>query len=75
MPGMDGLDTLNHLRERHIRIPTIVITGSDCTASRAACLNAGAIGYLSKPADTSQLIRMIHEVSEASRPGAPVASI
>src|SRR5678815_2521066 len=46
MQGMSGLDILKYLAQRHIRIPTMVITGHDAPGSRAACLNAGAIAYL-----------------------------
>ena len=59
MPEVSGLDVLKHLDERHIRIPTIVITGSDEMGSRSTCLNAGAIACLYKPVEAEQLIWMI----------------
>ena len=70
MPEMDGVEVLKYLDQRHIRIPSIVITGSDEAGSRATCLNAGATGYLSKPVDAAQLIQMIDRISEAPRSGA-----
>ena len=67
MPGMSGLEVLNHLGQRHIRIPTIVITGHDGAGSRLACLNAGAIAALRKPLDAEQLIQTIKNVCVPSR--------
>ena len=62
MPGMSGLDVLNELGKRQIRIPTIVITGHDGAGSRLACLNAGAIAAVRKPFDAEQLIQTISNV-------------
>jgi FixJ family two-component response regulator len=74
MPVMDGLAVLNCLSERHIRIPTIVITGSDEAVYKSACLNAGAIGHLKKPVNAAQLIQMINGIVEASHSGATASS-
>jgi FixJ family two-component response regulator len=62
MPKMNGLDVLNCLRQRDIRIPTIVITAHGEAGSRSACLNAGAAAYLNKPLDADHLIRTIETV-------------
>lgn len=76
MPGMSGLDVLKYLGQRQIRIPTIIITGHDEVASRSACLDAGAVAYLSKPLDADQLIQTIEKVfgGKISGPPQPGAS-
>ncbi len=63
MPSMNGLDVLKYLNQLRVRISTIVITGEDETASREACLKAGAVAYLRKPLDAEQLIDAIVNVS------------
>jgi CheY-like chemotaxis protein len=66
MPGISGLDVLKDLNQRNIRIPTIVITGSNATDCHSECLNAGAITCLRKPLDAEQLIQTINRASESS---------
>jgi FixJ family two-component response regulator len=68
MPEMNGLDVLKYLNRRHIRIPTIVITGSGATDLCSDCLNAGAMIFLDKPLDADQLIRSIEKISGSSQP-------
>ena len=63
MPSMSGLDVLKYLNQLRVHISTIVITGNDETASREACLKAGAVAYLRKPLDAEQLIDTIVNVS------------
>jgi FixJ family two-component response regulator len=75
MPGTSGLDVLKKLRQRQIRIPTIIITGHGEAGSRSACLDAGADAYLSKPLDVEQLIQTIGNVCgmPASETRSPLA--
>ena len=62
MPRMSGLDVMKYFNQRHIRIPTIVITGHDEKHSRGACMNAGAIAYLLKPLDAELLVETIENI-------------
>jgi CheY-like chemotaxis protein len=65
MPGLNGLDILNHLSQRSIHIPTIIMTAHDATGTREACINAGAMTYLHKPLDPDSLIQMIWDLRGA----------
>jgi FixJ family two-component response regulator len=51
MPGPSGLEVLQALRSRRVKLPTIVITGSAQTGMRERCMKAGAAAYLQKPLD------------------------
>ena len=62
MPKISGLDVLKYLSQRHIHIPTIIITGHDEKHSREACMNAGAVAYLLKPLDVEILVDMIEHI-------------
>jgi FixJ family two-component response regulator len=53
---------MKYFNQRHIRIPTIVITGHDEKHSRGACMNAGAIAYLLKPLDAELLVETIENI-------------
>lgn len=61
MPGMSGVETLTGLKQLHPDVPVLVVTGyaSDETAER--CMREGAYGYVMKPFDLDQLLRLIPE--------------
>jgi CheY-like chemotaxis protein len=70
MPGMDGAETLRHLRQAsHGRadLPVIAMTADATEDHRRACLAAGMDGYVTKPLSPDQL-------AEALRPHLPIPS-
>jgi FixJ family two-component response regulator len=69
MPGMTGLELHARLIAAGAAIPTIVITGHPDEAARARALQAGVVGYLTKPisgADLLSCVRAAIEKREAS---------
>jgi FixJ family two-component response regulator len=61
MPGLSGMDVLRALAGAGESVPVIVITGRDEPASRALCLSAGAVAYMTKPLDHWKLLKTIEE--------------
>ena len=62
LPGRDGIEVLNALRARGMRIPVLVLTAKDAIEDRVAGLDAGADDYLVKPfafAELSARIRAL----------------
>ena len=61
MPEMDGIETLNALRERGLceGTPVIMLTANAVTGVREECMKAGFNDYLSKPILPDKLDRMI----------------
>jgi CheY-like chemotaxis protein len=55
MPGMDGLEVLGHIRNRHPSIPVVIVTAATARESVSSAISAGAQAYLLKPFDTSQI--------------------
>ena len=49
MPEMDGIEVLDGLRSRGIRLPVILITGHATPALRKRALQAGVVHVLQKP--------------------------
>jgi FixJ family two-component response regulator len=49
MPGMSGLDLLNHVRAQGYTVPFIFITAFPEESVQARALKAGAICFLAKP--------------------------
>jgi signal transduction histidine kinase/ActR/RegA family two-component response regulator len=60
MPGMDGVETLNHLKEEHGEIaPTIALTANASDDSRSEYMNLGFTDYLTKPIDMKELDKIL----------------
>ncbi|TXH03571.1 MAG: response regulator [Nevskiaceae bacterium] len=49
MPGMNGAELLEYLRQRPSPVPTLILTGERDTPLLPRALQAGARGYLLKP--------------------------
>jgi FixJ family two-component response regulator len=59
MPEMTGLELLQHLTCKGIRIPTIVITAHGDIGFRERCESAGAIAILPKPLQNASLFAAV----------------
>jgi FixJ family two-component response regulator len=59
MRGMSGLQLQSRLAASGSRIPVIVVTGFPDDRVRERALTAGAVGFLSKPFDTADLLTCI----------------
>lgn len=55
LPGMDGHQVLQRLRDRDQRLPALILTARDSVAERVQSLNAGADDFLSKPFALAEL--------------------
>jgi DNA-binding response OmpR family regulator len=49
LPGMDGAELLRRIRGRDARIPILILTARDATASKVENIEAGADDYMTKP--------------------------
>ncbi len=61
MPGMDGLRCLELLRERHPGVASIVLSGADEPDAVAAALERGAVAFIRKAIDPSDLAAVIRQ--------------
>lgn len=59
MPGMDGIQVLKRLRERHITTPALFLTAKTEVSDRVEGLDAGADDYLPKPFATDELLARV----------------
>jgi DNA-binding response OmpR family regulator len=55
MPGMNGIELLRKLRERHVPTPTLFLTAQDTLDDKVAGFEAGADDYLAKPFEPREL--------------------
>ncbi|MDD4690686.1 response regulator transcription factor, partial [Eubacterium aggregans] len=59
LPGMSGLEILQHIRSQGKNVPVLLLTAKDSTADKVAGLNMGADDYLVKPFVTDELIARV----------------
>src|SRR4051812_27125863 len=61
MPGMDGLRCLELLHERHPSLKTIIFSGSDDPAAVDAAFARGAVAFIQKTIDPSDLAAVVRQ--------------
>jgi PAS domain S-box-containing protein len=59
MPGMDGYETTNRIRETHSDIPIIAMSAHASEKYRDKCLAAGMNGTIPKPIDAENLLDQV----------------
>ena len=66
MPGMDGLETLRHMKEKAPKRPVILLTGHACMGVAVQGLDLGAYDYMLKPVAISELIIKMEEAARSA---------
>jgi two-component system response regulator HydG len=64
MPGMDGLELLDRIRARDLRLPVLVVTAFGEVATAVAAMRRGAEDYLTKPIDIDALLVSVERALE-----------
>ena len=69
MEGMDGFETLSHIRQSHglSSIPVIFLTGDEGRDAEIRCLRAGASDFVRKPLASQVLIERVRRIIELDR--------
>jgi signal transduction histidine kinase/DNA-binding response OmpR family regulator/HPt (histidine-containing phosphotransfer) domain-containing protein len=81
MPELDGFEATRKLREAEAaagdgyRRIVIALTANAIKGDRELCLAAGMDGYVTKPIDPAELLRTIHELVPAMRPGTKAKTV
>jgi FixJ family two-component response regulator len=75
MPGMSGVELQSRLIAQGLRMPVIFVTAYPEESSRNAALQAGAVGFLSKPFDSYILIDCLRRALQDAGNGPDQAAI
>ena len=59
MPGIDGLELLAEIKQKHPDLPVILLTGYGSVADAERGIGEGACDYLMKPIDIDELIEKV----------------
>jgi len=63
LPGMDGLQVLEHARNSGLATPVLILTARGTVGDRVIGLNSGADDYLAKPFDLDELEARLHALN------------
>jgi DNA-binding response OmpR family regulator len=66
LPGKDGREVCQELRQSGNAVPILMLTARDQVPDRIAGLNAGADDYLTKPFDIGELLARVHALLRRS---------
>ncbi|NYT23525.1 nitrogen regulation protein NR(I) [Alcaligenaceae bacterium] len=64
MPGMDGLDLLQRVKDEYPELPVIVMTAFTDLNSTVAAFQKGAFDYLPKPFDVNAAVSLIQRAGQ-----------
>ena len=67
MPGLDGIETLRRLKERHPLIEVVMLTGHASVEAAIRGMEIGAFDYLMKPVELDDLIYKIQDACKKKR--------
>jgi DNA-binding response OmpR family regulator len=68
LPGRNGLEILQTLRQRHVETPVLILTARDGIEDRVLGLDRGADDYLVKPFALPELLARIRALLRRGRP-------
>jgi len=75
LPGADGLELLAHMDAAANRVNVVMITGSDDPELKGHAADFGAMGFIRKPFEHTQIINELREVEETQRIAARAAAM
>ncbi len=64
MPGMDGIETLEKLKELRPEVPVIMISGHGTIETAVEATKRGAFDFLEKPPDRQRLLLLVRNATE-----------
>jgi len=62
MPGMDGLETLKHLKQINPNLEVIMITALNEVEKASRAINLGARDYIVKPFDVDSVLKLTEQI-------------
>ncbi|MBA7469438.1 Alkaline phosphatase synthesis transcriptional regulatory protein PhoP [subsurface metagenome] len=68
MPGLDGFEVLDHMRQYEKNIPVIMLTGIQEATTKVDSLTLGADDYITKPFSVEELLARIQVKLKRAKP-------
>ena len=67
MPGLDGIELMEKLKEDHAELPVIVMTAFGAVETAVSAMRKGAADYLLKPLNMDELLIVLERALERTR--------
>jgi two-component system nitrogen regulation response regulator GlnG len=67
MPGLNGVDLLREVKQRHPALPVIIMTAFSDLESAVSAFQGGAFEYLPKPFDVERAVELIRRAVEEGK--------
>src|SRR4029453_16510706 len=67
LPGMTGVELLEHLAATGSTLPAVIITGRDDLQMRMRAMQAGAVAYFRKPLDGQEFLEALQKALDGRR--------
>lgn len=67
MPGMDGIELLQHIRQHGSPLSVIMLTGHGTISMAVQAIQQGALDFLEKPADGDKLLDLLIKAKQATQ--------
>ena len=67
MPGLDGFEVLQRMRDESIDVPVVVVSGHDAVENAVEAIRRGAHDFLEKPFGKDQLVVRVRRALEHGR--------
>ncbi len=64
MPGMDGIETLKHIKAHDMLIDVVMVSATDRARTAIAAIQTGAYDYITKPFDAQTILATVERVIE-----------
>ncbi len=61
MPGIDGMETLRHIKRENPDLQIIMLTGHATVDKGVQAIKEGAVDFMEKPVDLKRLLKKIEE--------------
>jgi DNA-binding response OmpR family regulator len=68
MPGLGGLDVLQHIKKNFPHTQVILLTGRGSTKEGIKGMRTGAFDYLVKPVRIEELVKKMNNAFQATKP-------
>jgi DNA-binding NtrC family response regulator len=75
MPGVEGLDLLQEVRERHPRLPVIMITAHATVKTAVDAVKRGAFDFITKPIEKEELLAALRKALRQSEAEAATSEL
>ncbi len=71
LPGIDGAEALRRTRStaQGVRVPVLAVTAFAMDADRSRALDCGFDGYVQKPLNVRDLLRLVRDILNRGRAG------